>query len=240
MERLQKVISKAGITSRRNAETYIVDGRVSVNGVVVKELGTQVEPSDVVRVDGKLLALEEKVYFMLNKPTGYVSTTSDNFNRRTILDLIPVKERIFPIGRLDYDTSGVLILTNDGDFMNALIHPRYKVEKEYHVKIEGLLRKEESLRITKGIDLGDFVSIPANLFDVRYDEKKTNTYVKIIITEGKYHQVKRMFEAVGHPVLKLSRHRFGNITAEGIKQGDYRVLKPHEVKQLWNLSVNGI
>ncbi|MBU1145136.1 MAG: rRNA pseudouridine synthase [Firmicutes bacterium] len=239
MERLQKIIQKAGIASRRKAEQYIVDGRVSVNGVVVKELGTQVESSDEVRVDGSLLSKEEKVYFVLNKPTGYLSTTNDNFNRRTIMDLIPVKERIFPIGRLDYDTSGVLLLTNDGDFMNALIHPRYKVEKEYHVKVKGLLRKEDSSKLSKGLDLGDFHTIPSKIFDVRYDDKKENTYVKIIITEGKYHQIKRMFEAIDHPVLKLRRDRFGTVTSEGLKQGDYRVLKPHEIKQLWNFSLHG-
>lgn len=239
MERLQKVIQKAGVASRRAAEQMIVDGKVEVNGIVVTELGTQVDSTDVVKVEGKKIGREEKVYYVMNKPTGYVSTTSDNLNRRTIMDLIHVKERVFPIGRLDYDTSGVILLTNDGDFMNALIHPKFKVEKEYHVKVAGLLRKEESYQIAKGMDLGDFSSQPAKVFDVKYDDKKENTYVKIIITEGKYHQVKRMFEAVGHKVLKLRRHRFGVVTSEGIKQGEYRLLKPHEIKQLWNLSQYG-
>lgn len=239
MERLQKVIQKAGICSRRKAETFITEGKVKVNGEVVTTLGTQVESSDSIRVEGVLLKREELIYLVLNKPTGYVSTTSDNFNRRTIMDLIHVKERVFPIGRLDYDTSGVLLLTNDGDFMNAMIHPKYKVEKEYHVKVKGLLRKDESALIQKGLDLGDFVSSPAQVFDVEYDDKKENTYVKVIISEGKYHQIKRMFEKVGHPVLKLRRHRFGVVTTEELKQGEYRILKPHEIKQLWNLSTNG-
>jgi 23S rRNA pseudouridine2605 synthase len=239
MERLQKVIQKAGICSRRKAEELISLGKVKVNGTVVTEMGIQVDTSDEVSVNGEKLKSEQLVYYVLNKPSGYVSTTSDNFNRRTILDLIPVKERIFPIGRLDYDTSGVLLLTNDGEFMNALIHPKFKVEKEYHVKIKGLLRKDESSRLTKGVDLGDFTTSPAKVFDVEYDDDKVNTLVKVIIHEGKYHQIKRMFDEIGHPVLKLRRHRFGIVTTEGIKQGDYRLLKPHEIKQLWNLSRYG-
>ncbi len=239
MERLQKKIQKAGICSRRKAEELIKEGKVMVNDIVVTEMGVQVEPQDEIRVDGKLLMNEELAYYVLNKPTGYVSTTSDNLGRRTIMDLIHVKERVFPIGRLDYDTSGVLLLTNDGDFMNALIHPKFKVEKEYHVKVKGLLRKEESSRIQKGLDLGDFKSAPAKIFDVEYDEPKENTYVKVIITEGKYHQVRRMFEQIGHPVLKLRRHRFGVVTTDGLAQGDFRLLGPHEIKQLWNLSRYG-
>lgn len=239
MERLQKSIQKAGICSRRKAEELIREGKVSVNGVVITEMGFSVNPSDEIFVNGEKIRSEEKVYYVLNKPSGYVSTTSDNFNRRTIMELIPSKERIFPIGRLDYDTSGVILLTNDGEFMNAMIHPKFKVEKEYHAKIKGLLRKEESLRLENGLHLGDFISSPAKIIDVEYDEDKINTLVKIIISEGKYHQVKRMFEAIGHPVLKLRRHRFGVITSDGIKQGDFRALKPHEIKQLWNLSRYG-
>ncbi len=239
MERLQKILQKAGIASRRKAEEMILEKRVSVNGEIITELGTKVDENDKILVDGEKLVMENKVYYALYKPTGYVSTTSDNFHRRTILDLIPVKERIFPIGRLDYDTSGILLLTNDGDFMNSLIHPKFKVEKEYHVKVKGLLRKESSTKLAKGIDLGDFISQPAKIFDVTYDDKKENTFVKVSITEGKYHQVRRMFEALGHPVLKLKRHRFGNITTDGINQGEYRPLKLHEIKQLWNLSSHG-
>ncbi|MBN2503719.1 MAG: rRNA pseudouridine synthase [Bacilli bacterium] len=239
MERLQKLLQQAGIASRRKAEQMIVDGLVEVDGEIVTELGTKVEKSAKIVVDGKRITFEDKVYYVLNKPVGYVSTTDDEFQRATILDLVPVKERIFPIGRLDYDTSGLLILTNDGDFMNHLIHPRYKVEKEYHVKIEGLLRKESSAILAKGVDLGDFVSQPAKITSVKYDDKKTSTYVNIVITEGKYHQVRRMFEAVGHQVIKLKRYRFGTVTVKDLKEGDYRTLKPHEVKQLWNLAKHG-
>ncbi|MDD3842530.1 MAG: pseudouridine synthase [Candidatus Izemoplasmatales bacterium] len=239
MERLQKVMAAAGVASRRAAEQMIIDGRVTVNNAIIHQLGFLVSDADSIIVDGVSLKKEIKVYYLMNKPSGYLSTTSDDLNRRTVIDLIPGKERVFPIGRLDYDTTGVLLLTNDGDFMNTLIHPRYKVEKEYHVKLSGLLRKEDSIRISKGINLGDFVSQPAKIFDVRYDPTKTNTYAKVIISEGKYHQIKRMFETVGHPVLKLSRARFGNMTCEGLKQGEFRRLKPHEIKQLWNLSSFG-
>jgi len=152
MERLQKAIQKAGICSRRKAEELISQGKVTVNGNLITEMGFQVENSDEVVVNGERIASEEKVYYVLNKPSGYVSTTSDNFNRRTIVELIPVKERIFPIGRLDYDTTGVILLTNDGEFMNAMIHPKFKVEKEYHAKIKGLLRKDESSRLTNGLN----------------------------------------------------------------------------------------
>jgi len=239
MERLQKAIAKAGVCSRRKAEELIKEGKVKVNGKVVNELGFQVESSDEIRVEDKQVLREELVYYVLNKPTGYLSTTSDDLDRRTIMDLVPVKERIFPIGRLDYDTSGVILLTNDGEFMNAMIHPKFKVEKEYHVKIQGLLRKEESKILEKGIHLGDFTSARSKIVGVEYDDKKQNTLVKIIIHEGKYHQIKRMFEAVNHPVLKLRRHRFGVVTIDGLKQGEFRILKPHELKQLWNLSKYG-
>lgn len=236
MERLQKVMAAAGVASRRASEELILEGRVSVNGTVVRELGFQVSDGDEVIVDGKSLKRENKVYFVMNKPAGCLSTTSDDLNRRTVTDLISCNERIFPIGRLDFDTTGTLLLTNDGDFMNALIHPRFQVEKEYHVKVSGLLRREESALISKGVNIGDGVTAPAKIFDVRYDDTKTNTYLKIIIHEGKYHEIKRMFEKIGHPVLKLSRARFGSVSCDGLKQGEYRRLKPHEIKQLWNLS----
>ncbi len=239
MERLQKLLQQAGVASRRKAEQMIVEGKVEVDGKVVTELGTKVDKTSNIVIDGKKITFEDKVYFVLNKPTGYVSTTDDEFQRATILDLVPVKERIFPIGRLDYDTSGILFLTNDGEFMNHLLHPRYKIEKEYHAKIAGLLRKETSAILEKGVDLGDFVSQPAKIRNVKYDEKRENTYVDIIITEGKYHQVRRMFESVGHTVVKLKRYRFGTVTLKDLREGSYRTLKPHEIKQLWNLARHG-
>jgi len=236
MERLQKVMAAAGVASRRAAEQMILDGRVVVNGEIITTPGFPISETDVVAVDGERLRKEEKVYYLLNKPSGVVTTTADDKNRKTVIDLIHANERIYPVGRLDYDTTGVLILTNDGDLMNALIHPKFHVEKEYSVRIEGLLRKEESLRLAKGIDLEDGPTGPAYLSEVRYDEGKTHTRLHIVIAEGKYHQVKRMFAAIGHPVDKLTRVRFGSLTCDGLKQGEFRKLKPHEIKQLWNLS----
>lgn len=239
MERLQKILQRAGVASRRKAEEMIQEGRVVVNGVTITELGSKASFGDEIFVDGEKIKIENQVYYLLYKPEGYVSTTNDEFNRLTVKDLIPVKERIFPVGRLDYDTSGVLILTNDGEFSNALTHPTFKIEKEYSVKVSGLLRKETSREIARGVDLGDFTTQKSKIFDVKYDDAKENTFLTIIITEGKYHQIKRMFEKFGHKVLKLKRERFGCVTLQGLNRGEYRPLKIHEVKKLWNLSQNG-
>lgn len=240
MERIQKVIAAAGLASRRAAEKMVAEGRVKVNGETVTQPGFPVGREDRIEVDGSLLrSPEEKAYYLLNKPAGFVTTNADDKGRPTVLDLVSVPERVFPVGRLDYDTTGVLILTNDGDFMNALLHPRFHVEKEYQVKIRGILRREESSRLTRGIDLGDFRAAPARISGVRADSATETTLLRIVIAEGRYHQVKRMFEAVGHPVLKLSRMRFGDLTCEGLPLGGFRRLKPHEVKRLWNLSAFG-
>ncbi|MCK4551764.1 MAG: rRNA pseudouridine synthase [Tenericutes bacterium] len=239
MERLQKIIQKAGIASRRKAEELILDGKVEVNGKIVTVLGTKASITDSIKVDGKKIKVEEKKYYLLNKPEGYVSTTDDEFNRLTVIDLIPVQEKLFPVGRLDYNTSGVIILTNDGEFANALMNPKFNIEKEYSAKIGGLLRKETSKTICRGVDLGDFRTKKAKIFNVEYDNKKENTTLNIVITEGKYHQVKRMFDKFNHQVLKLKRERYGCVTLKGLEKGEYRRLKIHEVKKLWNLSENG-
>ena len=239
MERLQKIIQKAGVASRRKAEELITSGRVKVNGQVVKELGVKANFSDDITVDNKLIKLEERVYFLLYKPSGYVSTTTDQFNRDTVVDLIDTKERIFPIGRLDYDTSGVILLTNDGDFANMMMHPKSNIEKEYYVKISGLLRKEESAQLSKGMVIDGEKLLGARIRNVKYDDKKENTFLNIIITEGKYHQVNKMFESINHEVMKLKRIRYGSITLDGLYEGQYRALKPHELKTLHNLAKNG-
>ena len=232
MERLQKVIARSGIASRRKAEELIVQGKVKVNSKVVKELGTKVDSSDLVEVNGKAISKEEFVYFVLYKPSGYVSTTSDEHDRRTVLDLVQKKERIYPVGRLDYDTSGVLLLTNDGTFTNLMTSPKHETEKEYRVKVKGFLRKEESAKLARGIVIDNYKTKRAIIKDVTYNKKNETSQATIIITEGKYHQVKKMFEAVGHPVLKLKRTRFGVVTLEGLKTGEHRRLKPYELKQL--------
>ncbi len=238
MERLQKLIAKTGVASRRKAEELILAGKVKVNGVIVKELGSKAQVTDEIEVDGKKVLVQERVYFVLYKPSGVISTTDDQFNRDAVVDLIHEKETVFPVGRLDYDTSGLLIMTNDGDFANMLMHPRYKIEKEYYVKISRLLRKESSYKLARGLTVGEEKYQPAKVKDVKYDDKKENTYLHIIITEGKYHQVKNMFQALGHEVLKLKRIRYGSITLDGLFEGQYRVLKPHEIKTLYNLANN--
>ncbi len=235
MERLQKVIANSGYTSRRKAEELITAGKVKVNDIIITELGTKVSSKDIIHVDGTLIKSEEKIYYVLYKPEGYVSTTNDEFGRKTVLDLISTTKRIYPVGRLDYDTSGVLLLTNDGDFTNLMTSPKKHVEKEYRVKLEGLLRKEESTTICRGIKIGDYKTKKARIKDVSYNKKNLTTQATIIITEGKYHQVKKMFEATNHKVLKLKRVRFGFVTLGKMKTGEHRLLKPYELKQLRNL-----
>ena len=232
MERLQKVIARAGIASRRKAEVMILDGRVKVNGKTVKELGTKVSSKDVVTVNNKAISVEEFVYYVLYKPEGFVSTTNDEFDRNTVLDLVPNDKRIYPVGRLDYDTSGVLILTNDGSFTNKVTSPKHHDEKEYEVKMKGFLRKEESLLLSRGVQIENYMTKKAIIKNVVYNKDNESTKATIIITEGKYHQVKKMFELVGHPVQKLKRVRFGVVTLDKLRKGEFRLLKPHEYKQL--------
>ena len=235
MERLQKVIAKSGYCSRRKAETLITENKVKVNGVICNTLGTKVTSKDVIMVNGKTIEQEEKVYYVLYKPEGYISTTSDEKDRRKVIDLLPKDKRIFPVGRLDYDTSGVLLLTNDGEFMNEMTSPKHHVEKEYRVKIKGFLRKEESLLLSRGVEIDGYKTKRAIIKDVEYNKNNETSFATIIIREGKYHQVKLMFEAVNHPVLKLKRERFGVVTLRDLKTGDFRRLKPHEFKQLKEL-----
>lgn len=236
MERLQKVIAQSGYCSRRKAESLIVEGKVKVNGVLVRELGTKVGSKDVITVNGKTIFSEEKVYYVLYKPEGYVSTTSDEHDRNKVTDLVPSDKRIFPVGRLDYDTSGVLLLTNDGTFMNLMTSPKHHVEKEYRIKVKGFLRKEESLKLARGVEIDGYKTKRAIIKNVEYNKKNETSFATIIIKEGKYHQVKKMFEAVNHPVLKLKRERFGIVNLKNLKKGEYRRLKPHELKQLIELT----
>lgn len=236
MERLQKVIAQSGIASRRKAETFITEGKVKVNGVVVKELGTKVSQKDVIQVNDKTIEKEEKEYYVLFKPLGYVSTTDDEHNRLKVTDLIPSDKRIYPVGRLDYDTSGVLLLTNDGEFANLMTSPKHHIEKEYRVKMKGFLRKEESLKLSRGITIDGYKTKKAIIKDVEYNKKSETSHATIIIKEGKYHQVKKMFEAVNHPVLKLKRVRFGIVTLGNMSVGEFRRLKPYELKQLKELT----
>lgn len=237
MERLQKVIANSGYASRRKAEELIAAGKVKVNGKVVKELGTKVGRNDEILVEGNQIAVERKVYIMLNKPAGYITTVSDDKGRRTVMDLVTdIPERIYPVGRLDYDTNGVLLMTNDGDFTNKLIHPSSYCEKEYLARVEGIPARFLLDKLEEGIELDGFKTKPSYVKVESVDKKNNSSLVKIILTEGKYHQVKNMFKAIGHPVKKLTRVRFGCIAIEGLPKGAYRVLKPHEIKTLIELS----
>ncbi|MDQ0257692.1 23S rRNA pseudouridine2605 synthase [Evansella vedderi] len=238
MERLQKVIAQSGITSRRKAEQLILDGRVYVNGKQIKELGTKVDMKhDKVVVDGVPLDKEEPVYFLLYKPTGVISSVSDEHGRKVVTDFIPTDKRIFPIGRLDSDTSGLILLTNDGDFANMLMHPKYKVYKTYIAKVEGIPLRETLKKLEKGIHLEDGKTAPAKVKVTRTDKKKNTSIVEISIREGKNRQVRRMFDAIGHPVIKLKREQYGFLNLKGLNAGEFRELKPHEVKQLRELAV---
>ena len=203
MQRVQKVIAASGICSRRHAEELIKSRRVSVNDKVVEELGFKVSDKDIVKVDGIPLKKEEKVYYLLNKPRGVITSSKDEKNRRTVVDLIDDDRRIYPVGRLDYDTTGVLLLTNDGEFANILMHPSDDVEKVYVAKVKGMIVKDKLNSLRNGVLIDGVMTKKANVKVMRYDKKTNISMVRVTIHEGRYHQVKRMFEAVGCDVLKL-------------------------------------
>lgn len=238
MDRLQKVIAQAGITSRRKAEHLISDGKVKVNGKVVTELGTKVSPKDEIDVNGIRVEREEPEYYLLYKPKSVISSVQDDKNRKVVTDFIHTDKRIFPIGRLDYDTSGIILLTNDGDFAHKLIHPKFEIEKTYIAKVKGIIQSERMNKLRKGIHLEDGKTAPAKVKLISLDNKRQTSIIELIIHEGKNHQVRRMLEAVGHPVLKLKRERFAFLDLHGMKPGDYRPLTPKEVKQLIALSMS--
>lgn len=235
MERLQKVIANAGYASRRKAEELIKDGRVKVNNVIITEMGYKVSSSDTITLDGKALTYESKVYILLYKPRGVVTTTNDDKERKTVLDLIDIKERIYPVGRLDYDTTGVLLLTNDGELTNLLIHPSNNIEKVYVAKIKGIITKDDLYKLSKGVFIDGVKTSNAFAKLEKIDKHNNVSYVKLTIHEGKYHQVKKMFEAIGYDVLKLKRENFAFLNLSGLKSGEYRYLTTHEVKKLYSL-----
>ena len=236
MERLQKVIANSGVASRRKAEELIKEGRVKVDGKIVTELGTKVSKNNVIEVDNIKISTEEKVYFVLNKPRGVVTTARDEHGRKTVVDLIDCGKRIYPVGRLDYDTTGLLILTNDGDFTNNITHPKNKIDKSYVAKINGILSISDIMSLKKGVLLDDGKTAPAKVKIKSVDNKTKNSLIEITIHEGKNHQVKRMFEALGFEVLKLKRERIGFLTLKGLASGEYRVLTHKEVTKLYALS----
>lgn len=235
MERLQKIIALSGYASRRKAEELIKAGKVMVNGKVVRELGTKANFSDDILVDGKKIEEEEKEYYIFNKPRGVITSTSDDKGRKVVTDYFETNKRLYPVGRLDYDTTGLLILTNDGELANLIMHPRNEIEKQYIAKLEGIIKGEEINKLKNGVVLDGTKCIPKRV-KLRGFDKKTNTsIVEIVICEGKNHEVKRLFESVSFNVLKLKRERIGFLTLGKLKSGEYRKLNPKEVKQLYGL-----
>lgn len=240
LERLQKRIANSGYTSRRKAETLITEGKVKVNGQVVTELGTKVSHSDTVEVEGIKIEQEYKMYILFYKPTQVITSVSDDRGRKVVTDYFEdIETRIYPVGRLDYDTSGVLLLTNDGEFTNLMTHPRYHIKKKYVAKLKGYLMREQVKELEQGIELEDGFTQPAQVKIKRQDKEKNTTLVEITISEGRNRQVRRMFEYFGHEVNKLTRIQFGPLDLKGLNAGEGRVLTPHEVKTLRHLAENG-
>lgn len=234
MERLQKVIANSGFTSRRKAEEYITKGLVKVNGNIVYELGTKVNYNDLIEVNGYIIKNENKVYYLLNKPRGVITSTSDDKGRKTVVDLIKTNIRIYPVGRLDYDTTGALILTNDGEFANMIMHPKSQLDKVYIAKIDGLIGKRQLQTLERGVYIDGIKTSKAKARIKKYDKKTNTSIVELIIHEGKNHQVKKMFESIGYKVLKLKRERISFLDVNNLKSGEYRVLNPKEIKKLYN------
>ena len=236
MERLQKVIAQSGVTSRRKAEELIKEGKVKVNGVVVTELGTKVSSKGEITVNDRIIEKEAKEYYLLNKPRGVVTTTSDDKNRKTVLDYINTEARIYPVGRLDYDTTGLLILTNDGEFANILMHPNNKIKKIYMAKLKDIIKKEQIEALKEGVTIDDNITVAAKRVKLKKYDPKTNTcMVQITICEGKNHQVKKMFAAVGFDVIKLKREKEGFFDLKNLQSGEFRKLTPKEVKRVYGL-----
>lgn len=232
--RLQKVIAQAGLASRRGAEELISKGRVQVNGQLVTELGMKVEPSDTVEVDGAPIEGREKlVYYLLNKPRGVLTTSNDDKGRKTVIDILSdVSQRVYPVGRLDYDTTGVLLLTNDGIIANQLMHPKSRVDKVYVAKVEGIATDEKLAPLKHGVVIKGRKTAPARVTVERVDKDKKTSMVRVIIHEGRNHQVKDMLQKVKLPVVKLTREQYAFFDLVGLQSGEYRKLTGAEIKRL--------
>ncbi len=238
--RLQKFLAEAGIASRRKAEELISQGRVEINGQVVKTPGTKISGSERIFVDGREIKHEQKkIYILLNKPVGYISSAKDQFSRKTVLDLVgTVKERIYPVGRLDYDTSGLIILTNDGDFANKMMHPKHQVHKVYRAEIIGKLSEEDIESITKGMQIEDYKTSPAKVHIV--SAAGDRSIIEVTIHEGKNRQVRKMFETLDHPIIRLKRIAIGSIGIGGLEEGKWRYLSKNEILGLKRTAVKTI
>ncbi len=232
-ERLQKIIANAGITSRRSAEKLIDSGKVSLNGKVITTLGVKADPSkDKIRINGKLLSHSDaKLYILLNKPSGYITSLKDPEGRPTVMDLLKkIRQRVYPVGRLDYDTEGLLIITNDGEFANILMHPRHKVQKTYMVKIKGQISEKSIKHLTEGVHIDGRKTAPVAIKKKGLREK--NSWIEISLQEGRNRQIKRMLEVLRYRVLKLKRTSYGSLNVRGVPLGAYRLLNRFEVAHL--------
>lgn len=234
-ERLQKYMASCGVASRRKCEELILQEKVKVNGNLVTELGVKVDPdTDRVEYNGKLIHTEDtKVYIMLNKPKGYITSVKDEKGRKTVLDIVKVKERIYPIGRLDYDSSGLILLTNDGDIYNKIIHPRVEIDKKYIAKVKGRFSEKDIMRFENGIDIGGYITSKAKIKEISYENNIST--VEIIIHEGKNRQIRKMCAALNHDVVELKRVSIGEIQLADLKVGAYRDLSSKELMYIQNL-----
>lgn len=236
MERLSKIIANSGYTSRRNADKLISDGKVLVNGNIAK-LGDKVESSVIITIDGKIIEKNtgNYEYYLLNKPRGVISTNSDEKGRKTITSLIETKTRIYPVGRLDYDTTGAIILTNDGNLTNKLLHPSKQIDKVYLAKVKGIITGFEINKLKNGIKIDNYVTSPAKVKLKSFDKKTNTSMVLLTIHEGHNHEVKKMFESIGYDVIKLTRLSFAGIDVKNLKSGEYRKLTLKEVQKLYSM-----
>ena len=236
--RLQKFLANQGICSRRKAEEYIKQGLVKVNGITITELGSKINPEeDEVTLKGKKVGIADikKVYILLNKPIGYVTTTCDQFGRDTVLDLVKIKKKLLPVGRLDMYTSGALILTNDGEFIYKVTHPKYEIEKTYNVTVKGIITKEEVERLQEGVEIEDYTSGKAKVKILKTDKEKDISRIEITIHEGKNREVRKMCNAIGRKVLALHRSKIENIDVKHLKSGEWRYLTSKEISKFKEL-----
>ena len=237
MERLQKVIASSGYTSRRKAEELIVNNHVKVNGEIVNTLGIKVDEEDIIEIDGEVLKTDTlKEYYLLNKPREVICSVSDDKGRKTVIDLIKTNTRIYPVGRLDYDTTGLIILTNDGELANILMHPKHKIQKTYIAKIDGILNEEDFKKIRKGIKIDERILKVDHMKVKEIDKQKNTSLVEVTIHEGRNHIVRKLFATLGYDVLKLSRIAYGSLTLGNLKSGEYRLLSQDEIKELYKFS----
>ena len=233
MVRLQKVIADSGFCSRRKAEEYIVKGKVFVNGERITELGSKVEGNEEIIVDGNAISKQDKEYYILYKPRGVISSTKDDKGRKTVVDFFSSNKRLYPVGRLDYDTTGIILLTNDGEFANMMLHPKNKIPKVYIAKLEGIIDGYSIKKIKSGIVIDGIKCIPDRVKLKSADKKSNTCIVEITIHDGRNHEVKRIFESAGYNVIKLKRESIAFLTLQGLSSGEFRKLTIKEVKQLY-------